>query len=55
VIYGVVNVIITNGDVVYCVKVPWNTFRACAVLTNGYSNIDNASEFHGNGHSTYNH
>jgi len=52
VIYGVTTVIITNGDVVYCAKVPWNAFRACAVLTNGNCNIDNAREFHGIVHST---
>jgi hypothetical protein len=43
VIYGIVTVIITN--VVYCVKVPWNAFRACILLTNGKRIIDNAREF----------
>lgn len=53
-IYGVVTVIITNREVVYYAKVPWNAFRACAVLTNGNSDIDYAREFHGIVHCTYN-
>lgn len=52
-IYGVVTVIITNEDVVYYVKVPWNAFRACILLTNVKSNIDNTREFHCIVHSTY--
>jgi hypothetical protein len=44
-IYGAVTVIITNGDVVYCAKVPWNAFRACILLTNGKRIIHNARDF----------
>ena len=53
-IYGVVTVIITNGDVLYCAKMPWNAFFTCILLTNGNSNIDNARQFHCIVHSTYN-